>query len=77
MKVMFRGGSYDGQVIDVDDSLPDYWDMIEHRTPQVVNYADFADTPAINDKITIETYTRKDFYKHGKYLYSEYHGVKL
>lgn len=77
MRVMFRGGSYDGKLIDVDDSLPDYWDMDERKTRPVTNYHNRDKGLPIVIKCTVETYKRKDFYNRGKYTYSEYHRVKL
>lgn len=74
MRVMFRGGSHDGEIIDVDDSLPDYWDVAEHIIPRIAEYDNLS---AHIDKLTVETYKRKDFYNRGKYTYSEYCEVKL
>ncbi len=76
MKVMFRGGSHDGEVINVDSSLPDYWYLDERVKPLVAKYEDYDKAFPLVIKCNVETYTRKDFITNrGKY--SEYHEVKL
>jgi len=77
MKVMFKGGSYDGELIDVDDSLPEYLKMVKRRKPSVAKYDDYGKGLPVVIKFTTETYQCKDFYNNGQYTHSEYHEVKL